>query len=290
KTGFNRRSHPIYQEEIPALVPVQFSIISHRGCVGACTFCSLSVHQGRVIRSRSEDSILEELKGFPSHPDFKGTVPDIGGPSVNMYGWKCVQSNCAEKKCATEKLCSGFGMGLKPLAEILKKASNINGIKHVFLGSGLRFDLIRSEDWEDLEYIVRNHVSGQLKIAPEHVDKTVLRLMRKGQNGNFEDFIKRFSHLVQKNGKKAFLVPYFMTSFPGGAGKDKLIHDFVKQFGLVHQQIQEFTPTPSTLATAMYSTNLTFDGDSINVQKKISERRQGRNFIQGNSRILKLVK
>ncbi len=278
--NFNRRAHPLYEERIPGLEPVQFSIISHRGCVGACSFCSLALHQGRQIRSRSEEAILAEASTFPSHPDFKGTIPDVGGPSVNMYGWECVNRNCTLQCCTNMKICPNLKGNLSPLASLLRKISGIDGVKHVFIGSGLRFDLIQPSDWPDLEYIVRNHVSGQLKVAPEHIDPGVLRLMRKGERGNFEEFVKRFIREFQESPTKRFLVPYFMTAFPGSGSRDLLIKDFVEKYKLAHKQIQDFTPTPGTLASAMFHTGLDLDGENINVAKNGKDRRKGKLSIQ----------
>jgi uncharacterized radical SAM protein YgiQ len=265
---FNRRGHPLYDEPVPGLLPVQFSVISHRGCLGTCTFCALAMHQGRRLRSRDEKDILAEVSGFPAHPDFHGTVPDLGGPSVNMYGWDL----------------PGHRPGLEPLAEVLRRVRAIPGIKHVFLGSGLRYDLIRDEEWGMLEEIVRFHVSGQLKVAPEHVDPRILTLMRKAPGADFAGFIRRFNELTERLHLKRFLVPYFMTAFPGTTTQDEKIAAFTRIHHLVHQQIQEFTPTPGTLAAAMFFAGLDPEGRQIPVPREDAARKKGRAKIQGPSR------
>jgi len=271
---FIRRSHPIYSQPIPALEPVQFSIQSHRGCVGACTFCALSLHQGRFIRSRSPEDIVAEARTFLAHPDFKGVIPDIGGPAVNMYGWFCKTGGCSRKICTEGELCPNMVGGLDRLWQILEEVSGLAGIRHVFLGSGLRFDLIRERDWQTFEKIVYNHVSGQLKVAPEHFDKTALSLMRKGANADFAEFARRFYQSCARNGRKLFLVPYLISSFPGC--DDSILTRKVKELNLVHEQIQEFTPTPGSLATAMFYCETDFSGRPIKVLKKRSERLQTR--------------
>jgi uncharacterized radical SAM protein YgiQ len=284
RARFNRRAHPLYEEPVPGLVPVQFSVVSHRGCAGACTFCALGAHQGRAIRSKSVADILDEIRTFPGHPDFTGTIPDIGGPSVNMYGWRCAAERCRGGQCTHPVRCPRLAGGLAPLAGLLREAAAVPGVKHVFLGSGLRYDLIGEADWEDFAAIIANHVSGQLKVAPEHVAPPVLALMRKGARGDFPAFVRRFAETAGKLGKKAYLVPYFMTAFPGSAGHDAAIAGLVAKLKLVHEQIQEFTPTPATLATAMYATGLDPDGKPIAVPRKDAERRQGRRQLQGRGK------
>lgn len=284
KPRFNRRAHPLYAEPIPALVPVQFSVVSHRGCIGACTFCALAAHQGRSIRSRPEEDLLDEIAAFPSHPDFRGTVPDLGGPSVNMYGWECAQDGCEKGLCTHPKRCGHARGSLAPLAGLLREARQLRGIKHVFLGSGLRYDLLRPEDEDDFLEVLQYHVSGQLKVAPEHVDRRVLELMRKGAGADFPAFIEWFSGLVRRCGKKLFLVPYFMTAYPGSVGRDAAIRTLIERFHLAHQQIQEFTPTPGTLATAMFHTGLDLDGKPLEIARRAEERKAGRRSIQRDDR------
>ncbi|MFZ2960330.1 MAG: YgiQ family radical SAM protein [Candidatus Ozemobacteraceae bacterium] len=282
---FNRCEHPLYEEPVPGLEPVRFSVVSHRGCLGACTFCALALHQGRRIRSRPAEAILAEIATFPEYPDFRGTVPDVGGPSVNMYGWDCAAGGCLEGICTHPKRCPNARGGLAPLADLLTRAVALPGIKHVFLGSGLRYDLLTPADEPALVEILKRHVSGQLKVAPEHVDRGVLTLMRKGARADFAAFVERFTRLTAGIGKKLFLVPYFMTAFPGaGAKQDEAIRDVVEHFHLAHQQLQEFTPTPGTLGTAMYATGLDLEGKPLTVARGDAERSSGRIAIQGHAR------
>jgi len=280
---FNRLTHPLYEEPVPGLEPVQFSVVSHRGCLGACAFCALAAHQGRSIRSRSPEAILEEIRSFPDHPMFRGTVPDVGGPSVNMYGWDCRRGGCDTGLCTHPKRCPQITGGLQALADLLKRARELPGIKHVFLGSGLRYDLIRNDDWPAFQEIIRHHISGQLKVAPEHVDRDVLRLMRKGADADFAGFVRRFSDASSQAGLRLYLVPYFMTAFPGSAGKDRSIAEFVRLHRLAHEQIQEFTPTPATIGTAMYATGIDPEGRPVAVTRGALDRSTGRRAIQSDA-------
>ncbi len=334
---FTRRAHPLYDEPIPGLEPVQFSVVSHRGCLGGCTFCALALHQGRRIRSRSAAAILAEIARFPEHPDFRGTVPDLGGPSVNMYGWDppgegegsihigaptaaspgdgCPLESLPNSAWTAEAVwdkqrgqegtvgwptpadqgCPGSGpgsgapapgppfgpaAGLRPLAAVLAQARALPGIRHVFLGSGLRYDLIRPADRPALLDLLRYHVSGQLKVAPEHLDPTVLQLMRKGPDADFGAFVEWFRQACREVGRDLYLVPYFMTAFPGSGDRDRVIAAFVRRFRVAHEQIQEFTPTPGTIASAMYWTGLDLRGRPIDVARTGSDRRAGRRRIQ----------
>ncbi|NLI78177.1 MAG: radical SAM protein [Candidatus Riflebacteria bacterium] len=318
---FNREAHPLYDEPIPGLEPVQFSVVSHRGCLGACSFCALGLHQGRRIRSRSAAAILAEIARFPGHPAFRGTVPDLGGPSVNMYGWDAAGSE-AGRPGPCGPACpmattpghpggsgggigvggeagvagdvgvdgdvgiaggvGGAGSGLRPLADLLRQAAALPGIRHVFLGSGLRYDLLRPADQPAFHEILRSHVSGQLKVAPEHLDPAVLTLMRKGPGADFAAFVDDFRRAAAEVGRDLFLVPYFMTAFPGAGEADGLIAAFVRRFRLAHEQIQEFTPTPGTVATAMYATGLDLRGNPIAVARTQTARRHGRQRIQSD--------
>lgn len=281
---FNRSKHPIYDKPVPALEPVLFSIQSHRGCLGACTFCALSLHQGRYIRSKKVEDILAEAKEFVKHPKFKGIIPDVGGPAVNMFCWSCKIGGCKERICTHPDICPNLNYSLKPLYELLTKISKIQGVRKVFLGSGLRYDLVKPEENYLLEKIILNHISGQLKVAPEHFDKDVLGLMRKAENSNFEDFIKNFNGICKKNDRKMYLIPYFILSFPGSSGKDSKIKTLVEKWHLAHNQVQEFTPTPGSLATAMYATELDLRGNKINVKKNRKERLLSRQMLQRRSK------
>jgi uncharacterized radical SAM protein YgiQ len=277
---FNRRSHPLYTQPIPGLEPVQFSVISHRGCLGACSFCALALHQGRTIRSRLPETILAEIQRFPDHPDFRGTIPDLGGPSVNMYGWKCRHNGCPSGQCLYPRRCEQAGGNLAPLVELLRQARAVSGVRHVFIGSGLRYDLLTPADEKAFEELVKFHVSGQLKVAPEHVDPRVLELMRKAPGADFAAFARRFGERFGSGPEKRFLVPYFMTAFPGSGESDAGIRLLVQSLRLAHDQIQDFTPTPGTLATAMYYAGVDLRGNPIDVPKTTAERRKGKQLVQ----------
>jgi len=278
---FNRRTHPLYDKPVPGLEPVQFSVQSHRGCLGSCSFCALAIHQGRFIRSRQPEDILKEIARFADHPDFRGIIPDIGGPAVNMYGWECRIGSCEKNACVFPRTCQNIRHSLKPLAEILRAASQVSGVRKVFLGSGLRYDLVRDDEWDVFEYIVFNHVSGQLKVAPEHFSRKVLELMRKGPEADFSKFATRFYDACRRKGHRLFLVPYLMTAFPGSGDEDKMLAKKISELHLAHEQIQEFTPTPGSLGSAMFYSGLDLNEKPIKVLKKHGERLQGRKMIQG---------
>ena len=197
-----------------------------------------------------------------------------------MYGWECAIGGCSRRACLYPTICKNLKHSLKPLADVLKAASKIKGVKKVFLGSGLRYDIIREDEWDIFEYIVFNHVSGQLKVAPEHFDKKVLHLMRKGENADFGAFAKKFYDSCNRHNKKLFLVPYLMTAFPGSLEGDKILIKKVKELHLVHEQIQEFTPTPGSMGSAMYYTETDFDGNKVWVPKTRTERMKTRAKLQ----------
>ena len=276
---FSRSQHPVYDEPVPALEPVQFSIQCHRGCLGTCSFCALALHQGRIIRSRKVDNILKEAASFLDHKDFKGIIPDVGGPAINMFGWTCKIGGCKARNCIYPDICKNLNYSLKPLTKLLEKIRSIKGVRKVFLGSGLRFDLLKQSDWAFFEELLRHHISGQLKVAPEHVDRKILALMRKGEKANFEEFVEKFNLSCKSIGKKLFLVPYFILAFPGTKNEDALIKSFVDKYGLAHQQVQEFTPTPASLATAMYYTEHDFNFKPLTVKKNRAQRLQSRKIL-----------
>ncbi len=277
---FTRTSHKIYKDPVPALEPVQFSIQSHRGCLGACSFCALSIHQGRFIRSRKEEDLIKEAKGFLSHPDFKGIIPDVGGPAVNMYQWGCKVDGCKTGLCTFPDECKNMKTGLSSYLKLLRSLAALKGVRKVFIGSGLRFDLIGEKDWNALAEIIENHVSGQLKVAPEHVNKKVLGLMRKGQNADFRKFVKRFEEICKSRKILKYVVPYFILAYPGSDNLDVEIVELVKELKLAHEQVQEFTPTPGSIATAMYATELSPDMKPLKVKKNRNERLESRKLLQ----------
>jgi len=264
---FMRDAHPYYKKDgiIKALETIKFSINTHQGCYGECSFCAISVHQGRTIRSRSEASILDEAKRFTTYKDFKGIISDLGGPTANMYGYECskkiTKGTCEDKSCMFPKLCRALKPTHKKQIDLLRKVRALPGIKKAFVASGIRYDLI-SEDkaygYEYLKEIVEHHLSGQMKIAPEHIDDEILALMRKPGKDALLEFKALFDKLTHESGKKQFLTYYLIAAHPGC--EERHIHS-LKNFAstvlkINPEQAQIFTPTPSTYATLMYYTGL----------------------------------
>lgn len=256
---FSRMSHPSYREPVPALEPVQFSITSHRGCFGACSFCALTHHQGRIIQSRSIASIVREVTRMTRMKSFHGIVQDVGGPTANMYGMRCSRwakaGPCHDKQCSPS--CPTLDTSHRMQCELLEALRAIPGVKRVFIGSGIRFDLVVADDSDYLSLICEHHVSGHLKVAPEHISRNVTRIMNKPGLGVFEQFRKRFSALQEKKQKKQYLLPYFMSGHPGCAVTDMVeLAEYIHANQLYTEQVQDFTPTPMSVSTCMYYTGL----------------------------------
>ncbi len=259
---FMRDVHPYHKKEgaVKALETIKFSISTHQGCYGECSFCAISVHQGRTIRSRSENSILKEAKHFTTYKDFKGIISDLGGPTANMYGYEChkkvTKGTCEEKSCMFPKLCKALKPTHKKQLDLA-----LPGIKKAFVASGIRYDLISDDKaygYEYLKEIVEHHLSGQMKIAPEHIDDEILALMGKPGKESLVEFKALFDRLSRESGKKQFLTYYLIAAHPGC--EEKHMHS-LKQFAsnvlkINPEQAQIFTPTPSTYATLMYYTGL----------------------------------
>jgi uncharacterized radical SAM protein YgiQ len=253
---FSRRVHPSHREPVPALEPVRWSVTSHRGCFGGCSFCALTHHQGRIIQSRTPESILREVERMVRMPDFRGTIQDIGGPTANMYGMDCEnwlkQGACKDKKCGSSgcHLSDGTDQQLK----LLRRLREIPGVRHIFISSGVRFDLI-PENAGYIEEICRHHIPGHLKVAPEHVVASVLELMGKQGNVAFSSFLSRFQALSGSIRPKKFLLPYFMSGHPGCTITDMItLAEFIRDHNLYTEQVQDFTPTPMSASTCMYFT------------------------------------
>lgn len=284
---YERDAHPYYKKQgnIKALDTVQFSVTSHRGCYGECNFCSITVHQGRKIISRSQESILQEVKSIATHPQFKGIISDIGGPTANMYMNECPIMNkkgaCKNKRCSFPEKCSKMDASHKNSISLLKEARKIPGVKKVFIGSGVRYDLVIDDNEYGEKYlhdIIENHISGQMKIAPEHTDDSVLRLMGKPSNKNLVEFKKKFDGYTKKIGKNQFLTYYFIAAYPGcDIDKMRELNRFIKkELKLNPEQVQVFTPTPSTYATLMYYTGTDpFTGKKLFIEKdKLQKEKQ----------------
>ncbi|MFA4860788.1 YgiQ family radical SAM protein [Methanoregula sp.] len=256
---FARLAHPAYTRPVPALAPVQFSITSHRGCFGSCSFCALTHHQGRIIQSRSEGSILREVTRMATMPEFRGTVQDVGGPTANMYGLRCAlwakQGACKDKTC--NPACKTLDTSHEPQCRLLTNVRGIPGVKKVFIGSGIRYDLVLADHSNYLPLICEHHISGHLKVAPEHVAPGVTRIMNKPGRDIFDRFRTRFSALQQNKPKKQYLLPYFMSGHPGCTVADMVtLAEYIRDNQLYTEQVQDFTPTPMSVSTCMYYTGL----------------------------------
>ena len=261
---FAKDQHPMYKARIPAADMIRFSVASTRSCYGGCSFCAITLHQGRVVQSRSEGSILKELGDMTKVAGFKGTVSDIGGPTANMYQTSCksekIQSMCRKLSCVHPKVCPQLQHDHTPQVDLLKKARAIPGIKKIHIASGLRYDLALSDKKAGHEYmreLITHHVGGHLKVAPEHMDDDVLHLMKKPGLRNFDEFVSYFDRVSKEAGKEQYLVPYFISGFPGTTHEAmEKVHGYLREKGWNLQQVQSFIPTPMTLATAMYWTGI----------------------------------
>ncbi len=271
---FTRKAHPSYREPIPAVDMIQFSVTAHRGCAGGCTFCSLSLHQGRRIRSRSRESILAEVRNLAAHPDWKGSVTDIGGPSANMWGARCKvdAAKCRRPSCLHPTICPNFEADQKALAGLLDAVARVPGVKHVRVASGVRHDLaLRAPEY--VRTLLGRFTGGQLKVAPEHICDRVLDLMRKSSFASFKQFLTVFERDSHAAGKEQYVIPYLMSAFPGCTDGDMAaLADWLKRQGWKPQQVQCFIPTPGTVATAMYFAEIDPEGRPIHVAKTDAER------------------
>jgi len=260
---YTREVHPMYDKDgsVPAIEEVRFSVIHNRGCFGACNFCALAFHQGRTVSSRSHESIIKEVTGFLEHPEFKGYVHDVGGPTANLRRPSCKQQEtaglCVNKKCLAPP-CEHLDTDHTDYLTLLRKIAALNGVKKVFIRSGIRYDyMMLDKSGEFFADMVKNHISGQLKVAPEHCCDNVLSYMGKPKNADYEKFAEKYKRLNDRYGKKQFLVPYLMAAHPGSTIEDsiKLAESLNKQ-GRQPEQVQLFYPTPGTISTCMYYTGL----------------------------------
>lgn len=279
---YSKAQHPSYQEPVPALEMIASSITSHRGCGGGCSFCSLALHQGRRIRSRSRRSILDEVRSLSEKPEWKGSISDIGGPSANMWGGGCSKEyqDCLRPSCLFPDVCPHFEVDQSAIMDMLYDVAKIPEVKHVRVASGIRFDL-SLKDQDSLKALVNDFVGGQLKIAPEHLSKNVLKLMRKPGPEPFYDFLNVFERQSRKAGKEQYIIPYFMSAFPGCTDQDmRSLADWLRSKGWKPRQVQCFIPTPGTVATAMYYAGTDHKGNRIHVARTDAERlRQHRILI-----------
>jgi uncharacterized radical SAM protein YgiQ len=282
---YTRLPHPSYTDPIPAFEMIKDSVTIMRGCFGGCTFCSITAHQGRVIQSRSHDSIVGEINQMAADPHFKGTISDIGGPTANMYQMKCskpeAEAVCRRQSCVHPTICKLLGTDHGPLVQLMKDARETPGIKKVLVASGIRMDLARRSP-EYMRDLTRHHVGGLLKVAPEHSDPNVLNLMRKPSGDDFEEFTEEFKKESKKAGKKQHIVPYFISSHPG-SDLDAMIHlaVFLKQNGYQPDQVQDFIPAPMDVASAMYYTGIDpFTKKPVYIAKHLRDRKLQRALLQ----------
>jgi uncharacterized radical SAM protein YgiQ len=277
---FTRRWHPRYDAAggVPALAPVQFSITTHRGCFGGCAFCSIGAHQGKQVTSRSVESLLKEAEVLYRHPDFRGTIVDIGGPSANMYGIDCAQhAQCLRPSCLAPAPCRAAKFDHGPMLQMMEAFVRFSRSKpktvNIFIASGIRHDLAL-ESPEYLDMLVRHFVGGHLKVAPEHYCSGVLDLMGKPHFEAFEEFERRFAEACEKAGKEIYLVPYFISAHPGCRPEDALkLMEYLVRRSWRPRQVQDFVPIPLTLATAMYVSGLDPAGRPIHVPRSRKEKR-----------------
>ena len=285
---YTRTYHPRYEAEggVPALREVEFSIVSHRGCFGGCHFCAIVSHQGRIIQRRSHDSILREAKILTKLPGFKGYIHDVGGPTANFRRPSCDEQlsrgTCRGKECLSPTPCRSLIADHSDYLDLLKKLRTVPRVKKVFIRSGIRFDYLLLAKDDFLETICRHHISGQLKIAPEHISDSVTRLMGKSGRAVYLRCAERFRKLNARLGKKQYLVPYFMSSHPGATLADAVeLAEFIRDLGYRPEQVQDFIPTPGTLSTAMYYTGLhPLTGETVYTAKKPDEKRRQRALMQ----------
>jgi uncharacterized radical SAM protein YgiQ len=268
---FQRAPHPRYTgQKIPAYDFVRFSTITHRGCFGGCSFCAISQHQGRQIISRTEDSIVKELETIiAADPEFKGTVLDLGGPTANMYGMFCMSpKECLRDSCIFPEICPHLHASHDRSKNLLTRAKHVRGVKKIMVSSGVRFDLALLDE-SYMELLFREHVGGQLSVAPEHICDPVLTIMHKPSFAKYEKFLKKFIQFNKKENKKQFVIPYFIASHPGATLDHALeLALYLQKHKIKLEQVQNFTPTPMTVATTMYYTETDpFTGKPVHVPK-----------------------
>lgn len=288
---FVREWHPVYDAQggVPGFETVRFSITSHRGCAGECSFCSLFAHQGRMVQSRSKGSILEEVRKLAAKKEFKGTITDIGGPTANLYGASCAQwehaGTCRSQQCMMPRKCENLKLGYAKSVELWKEMMQVPGVKHLFIQSGLRYDLLVDKASDAyLEALCKNHISGQLKVAPEHVAGPVLKLMNKPSPGVYEKFAARFRDMNRKLHRNQYLVNYFVSAHPGSRLEDAAeLATYLARQGIHPEQVQDFIPLPMTASACMYYTGKNpWTGESVPVARSYRDRKLQRALVQSH--------
>ena len=270
---YTRTPHPRYQDAIPAWETIKHSVQIMRGCFGGCTFCSITLHQGRPIQSRSQESVVEEIRHITKSPGFGGHISDLGGPTANMYRMRCskpeVEAICRRPSCVHPTICKLLDTSHKALIGLMRSSRQVQGVKKINIASGIRMDLA-AKDREYIHELVEHHVGGHLKVAPEHCSDSVLSLMKKPPQDTFEDFSKKFREVSKRVGKEQYLVPYFISSHPGSGVNEMIdLAVFLKKNGYKPLQVQDFIPAPMDVATCMYYTGL----DPHTMEKVFSAKR-----------------
>lgn len=286
---YMKKYHPSYEKAggIPAISEVKFSLISNRGCFGGCNFCALTFHQGRIIQARSHDSLVKEAMEMTKEPDFKGYIHDVGGPTANFRFPACQKQMehgaCKHRQCLFPTPCQNMKIDHRDYVELLRKLRSLPKVKKVFIRSGIRFDYaIYDKNPLFMEELCKYHVSGQLKVAPEHIAANVLDNMGKPRHEVYERFCKKYKEINEKIGKKQYLVPYLMSSHPGSTIKEAIeLAEYLKKINHMPEQVQDFYPTPSTLSTCMYYTGVNpLTGKSVYVPKNPREKAKQRALMQ----------
>lgn len=289
-------THPLeaVRGSVKAWETVRFSVMTHRGCYGECNFCAIAVHQGRTVQSRSEQSVVAEVERMRSHPKFKGIVADAGGPTANMYGYECAKKlskgSCDHKRCVCPQTCRSLPVDHMPHMRLLRRLRSLPGVRKVFVASGIRTDLVEDDPRHGGAYvdeIAAHHVSGQLKVAPEHFDDRILSLMGKPGLSSVLSFKERFERASSKLGKRQFLTYYVIAAHPGcSQGDMESMGAYARsRFGISPEQVQIFTPTPGTWSTVMYATGIDpFTGNPVFVERDTLRRRAQKDAVAGRAR------
>ena len=287
---YQKDYHPIYEEQggVPAIEEIKFSIVSSRGCSGNCSFCAITFHQGRIVTSRSQDSIVKEAKDITEFKDFKGYIHDVGGPTANFRKASCekqlIYGACKKKQCMSPSICKNMEVDHSEYLELLRKVRSVKGVKKVFVRSGLRYDYIMADKKRDkfIKELSEYHVSGQLKVAPEHISENVLKYMGKPAGKVYDEFREKFFRINKELGKKQYIIPYLMSSHPGSTLKDAIIlAEYLRDIKYQPEQVQDFYPTPGTLSTTMFYTGLDpFTMKKVYVPKTKEEKAMQRALLQ----------
>ncbi len=284
---YERTYHPMYTRGVPAIEEVKFSVTSQRGCFGGCSYCAITYHQGRIIQKRSKQSIIREVKIFTQDKDFKGYVHDVGGPTANFRNIACKYQKksgvCLKKNCIGYKPCANLEVSHTEYLDLLRELRELEGVKKVFIRSGIRYDYLMMDSSDEfLIELIKHHVSGQLKVAPEHTEDSVLKLMNKPPFRVYKEFKAKYDAINQRLGKKQYLVPYLISSHPGCTIADAVrLAEYLKSINYMPEQVQDFYPTPSTKSTCMYYTGLNPDTlEEIFVPKSKEEKRMQRALLQ----------